>query len=110
MPCYRACPNCAKMGMIWCEKTKRMIPCPICRNDSKNIGQAGWAFKETINGYYQRQAQIKAKQRTSEEIEIFKKANPDISNSKIKKQTKILLQMFMQEELEKYSSKMIHDK
>lgn len=109
MPCFRACPECEKNGVVPSQDKKHLIPCPICRKDSQLIGQAGWAFKETINSYYQKQAQTKAKQRTSVEIEIFKKANPDISNSKIKKQSKILLQMFMQEELAKYSTKIIPD-
>lgn len=106
MPAFRACTKCNKNGVDRDEKGKS-IPCPICLADSKLIGQAGWAFPATINSYYNNLAAKAAEARVAAQLEIYKQANPDASNSSIKDRKKKLTALIMAQELTQYKDKMV---
>ena len=108
IPKFRACPLCNKSCFI-VNKEGNPEECPICPGTSSKLGQAGWATKEEINDYFHRIAVENASQRTAKQIEIFKNSNPDISKNKIKARVRVLMNLFLEQELFKLKDKMIQD-
>lgn len=108
MPRFCRCTECNGNGVTK-NKDGKTVPCDLCAKGSAEIGQTGWVKSQIINAYYKKKAETAAQERTAIQLAIFKAANLNVSNTKVKAREKLLMQMFIQQELAQFKSKMISD-
>jgi hypothetical protein len=101
MPKFIACVVCEKTGVLKSAATGQTIECPCCNATARRtykippmIGQHGWTTPAALNAYYNKIASEETRDSVSRQLEIFKKANPEASNSQLKTRERTLHSLY----------------